>query len=187
MGEYTVNQVLGGMRGMKGLFQDVSTVDPVDGLKVRGYSIPQMKAQLQSAIPDGEPLPEATLWLCLTGEIPTDQQVADLRAELNTHSKLDQSVVDFILSLPRETHGMTMLSQALLFLQKDSVFAKTYNEGKTHKSEYWRTYYEDSIQLIAKMPRLAATIYRHKYHNSELISADENLDWAGNYAHMMGF
>jgi citrate synthase len=71
MGEYTVNQVLGGMRGIKGLFQDVSSVDPDVGLTIRGYSIPEMKKLLPTAIDGGEPLPEATLWLCLTGEIPT--------------------------------------------------------------------------------------------------------------------
>jgi len=37
------------------------------------------------------------------------------------------------------------------------------------------------------MPRLAATIYRLKYHNSELIEADNSLDWAANYSNMLGF
>lgn len=40
---------------------------------------------------------------------------------------------------------------------------------------------------MAKIPRLAAIIYRHKYHHGNLISADPKLDWAANYAHMMGF
>lgn len=40
---------------------------------------------------------------------------------------------------------------------------------------------------MAKLPRIAATIYRHKYRNSQLIEADNNLDWAANFAHMLGF
>ena len=40
---------------------------------------------------------------------------------------------------------------------------------------------------MAKLPRIAATIYRHKYRNSQLIKADNNLDWAANFAHMLGF
>mmetsp|Transcript_77563 Transcript_77563/g.107767 ORF Transcript_77563/g.107767 Transcript_77563/m.107767 type:complete len:103 (+) Transcript_77563:586-894(+) len=43
------------------------------------------------------------------------------------------------------------------------------------------------MDLIAKVPRVAAIIYRHLFHNGDIISADSNLDWAGNYAHMMGF
>lgn len=43
------------------------------------------------------------------------------------------------------------------------------------------------MDLIAKIPRIAAYIYRHKYRNDDFIEADENLDWAGNYAHMMGY
>lgn len=34
---------------------------------------------------------------------------------------------------------------------------------------------------------MAAIIYRHKYFNSEIIDADETLDWAANYAHMLGY
>lgn len=42
------------------------------------------------------------------------------------------------------------------------------------------------MNLNAKIPRIAAMIYRHKYHNGDFIEADEKLDWAGNYASMMG-
>ena len=37
-----MNQALGGMRGVKGLFYDQSTVDPIDGVLFRGYSIPEL-------------------------------------------------------------------------------------------------------------------------------------------------
>lgn len=56
---------------MKGLFQDISTVDPDDGVTIRGKSIPEMMEELPSLKEEGEPLPEATLWLALTGEVPT--------------------------------------------------------------------------------------------------------------------
>lgn len=47
-------------------------------------------------------------------------------------------------------------------------------------------FHEDAMDLLAKIPRLAAYIYRHKYFNDKFIEADSNLDWAGNYAHMLG-
>lgn len=82
---------------------------------------------------------------------------------------------------------MTMLSMALLYLQKDSKFAKLYDEGKISKKDYWEPFYEDAMDLIAKIPVISAIIYRHKYHDSKLIASDSKLDWAGNYSHMMGF
>jgi citrate synthase len=43
------------------------------------------------------------------------------------------------------------------------------------------------MNLIAKLPSLAAMIYRHKYKNNDLISVNKEFDWAGNYAHMLGY
>ena len=60
---------------------------------------------------------------------------------------------------------MTMLSMALLYLQKDSQFFKAYQSG-VHKTKYWEYYYEDSMDLLAKLPHICAMIYRHKYKNS---------------------
>lgn len=34
---------------------------------------------------------------------------------------------------------------------------------------------------------MAAIIYRHKYHRGDIIASDPNLDWAADYAHMLGF
>lgn len=93
----------------------------------------------------------------------------------------------YILSLPKDMHPMTMLSSCVLYLQYDSLFSSLYFKGLTHKKDYWQLYYEDSMNLIAKIPRIAAMIYRHKYHNSDIIHADDHLDWAGNYAHMLGY
>lgn len=75
---------------------------------------------------------------------------------------------------------------SLLQLQKDSHFFKAYQNG-VNKSKYWEYYFEDSMDLLAKLPHICATIYRHKYKNSELIEADSNLDWAGNFSHMLGY
>lgn len=79
-----------------------------------------------------------------------------------------------------------MLSMALLHLQQGSHFFKAYQSG-VNKSKYWEHYYEDSMDLLAKLPHICAIIYRHKYHDSKIIAADPTLDWAGNFSHMLGF
>jgi citrate synthase len=42
------------------------------------------------------------------------------------------------------------------------------------------------MNLIARLPRVAAYIYRRSFHNGNHIAPDPNLDWGGNYAHMLG-
>jgi len=55
IGNITVNQALGGMRGVKGLFYDQSTVDPIDGVLFRGYSIPELHDLLPKKISASDP------------------------------------------------------------------------------------------------------------------------------------
>ena len=55
-----------------------------------------------------------------------------------------------------------------------------------HKAKYWEYCFEDSLDLIAKLPQLAALIYRKAYKGGQYIEPDAKLDWAGNLAHMMG-
>ena len=43
------------------------------------------------------------------------------------------------------------------------------------------------MDLLAKLPHICATIYRHKYKGSKLIEPNHHLDWAGNFSHMLGY
>ena len=72
-----------------------------------------------------------------------------------------------------------------MYAQPESRFAAAYAEG-IKKTAYWEPIYEDSLNLIAKLPGLAALIYRNVYHGGKTIDADPKLDWAANLAHMMG-
>jgi citrate synthase len=46
--------------------------------------------------------------------------------------------------------------------------------------------YEDAMNILAKLPLIASYIYRKTYKNDEHIPPDPNLDWGGNFAHMVG-
>ena len=50
---------------------------------------------------------------------------------------------------------MSQLSAAVNALQSESKFAKAYSNG-VHKSKYWEFVYEDTMDLIAKLPTVAA-------------------------------
>lgn len=141
---------------------------------------------LPTAEPNGEPLPEGLLWLLLTGDVPTKEQATALTESLRPRAKLPVHVQKVLDAMPADTHPMTFLSQAILALQPSSHFSKAYEKG-VHKSEYWKHYYEDSMDIIAQLPQIAAMIYRKVYKNAAYIPPDAHLDWAGNLSHMMGF
>ena len=64
------------MRGIKGLVTETSVLDPDEGIRFRGYSIPECQKLLPKAAGGEEPLPEGLFWLLLTGEVPSQEQVA---------------------------------------------------------------------------------------------------------------
>jgi citrate synthase len=80
---------------------------------------------------------------------------------------------------------MTQLSSAILALQTDSVFAAEYAKG-THKTKYWEHTYEDMMNLIARIPRVAALIYRQTYFDGKIADYDTSLDYSGNFCKMLG-
>jgi citrate synthase len=81
---------------------------------------------------------------------------------------------------------MTQFSVAIMAMQNTSVFAQRYNTGM-NKSEYWDATYEDTMNLVARLPRIAAYIYRRVYYNGDHILPDISLDWSANYANMLGY
>jgi citrate synthase len=183
--DVTISQAYGGMRDIKSMIWETSLLDANEGIRFRGFAIPELRAQL----PKGkgrEPLPEGIFWLMLTGDIPTEAEVEWLTAEWKRRAAIPEFVFDTLRALPEDTHAMSMFTMGIMALQNESVFAKRYEEGMP-KSEYWEATYEDAMNLIARLPRLAAFIYRHKYRESQHIAPDENLDWAANFAHMMGY
>lgn len=180
-----LEQVYGGMRNITCMIWEPSLLDSEEGIRFRGFSIPELQEKLPAASKGKEPLPEGLFWLMLVGEVPTKEQVKWLTENWVRRANVSEHVFRAIDALPVETHPMTQLSVAVMAMQNSSVFAQRYASGM-NKSEYWDATYEDTMYLIAKLPRVAAYIYRRVYHNGEQTLPDISLDWAGNYAHMLG-
>lgn len=66
---------MGGMRGIPGMLWETSLLDSEEGIRFRGYTIPELQQKLPTAVSGGEPLPEGLFWLLLTGDVPTKAQV----------------------------------------------------------------------------------------------------------------
>ena len=186
LGEYTIEQVYQGMHGMIGMVTETSKLDSEEGIRFRGYTIPELRAKLPKAPGGTEPLPEGIFYLMLIGELPTEEDVNQVSNNWARRSNVPKHVFDMIDSLPLSTHPMTLFSAAVLALQTESVFAAAYRKG-INKKDYWDPIYEDVMNLIARLPRVAAYIYRRLYKNDVHIEPDPKLDWAANFAHMLGF
>lgn len=186
IGEVTLSQVYQGMRGITGLVTETSLLDAQEGIRFRGYSIPELQDKLPKSPNGSEPLPEGLFYLMLLGELPTQADVEHVTAILQRRSHVPSHVFAAIDALPITAHPMTMFVTGVMALQTESYFAKSYAEG-INKKDYWEPTFDDAVILIARLPRIAAYIYRRKYKNGEHIQPNGMLDWAGNLAHMLGY
>ncbi|MBS1771853.1 MAG: citrate (Si)-synthase, eukaryotic [Bacteroidetes bacterium] len=182
----TIAQAYQGMRGIPGLITETSLLDSNEGIRFRGYSIPELREKLPHAPGGSEPMPEGLFYLMLTGEVPNQENAEHISATWARRSHVPNHVFASIEALPVSTHPMTQFCIAVLALQTESKFAKAYEEGIS-KKEYWDYVYEDTMTLIARLPRVAAYIYRRKYKDGEHIQPDGMLDWSANFAHMLGY
>jgi citrate synthase len=186
IGEVTLAQIYQGMRGMTGLVTETSLLDANEGIRFRGYSIPELQTRLPKAKGGSEPLPEGLFYLMLVGELPNEEDVQRVTSILQRRSHVPNYVFDTIEALPVNSHPMTQFVVGIMALQTESKFQKKYGEGM-NKKDYWEATFEDSMDLLARLPRIAAYIYRRKYKDGEHIQPNGLLDWAGNFAHMMGY
>jgi citrate synthase len=98
----------------------------LQGIHFRGFSLPECQAKLPAAKEGGEPLPEGFLWLLLTGEVPTKEQVDTVTADLRSRSKVPGHVFDVINAFPVTAHPMTQLTAGVMALQvhiQNSLFS----------------------------------------------------------------
>jgi len=173
--QVTLSQAYGGMRGVKGLVCDTSEVPPDKGLIIRGIELKELTAKL----------PEEIFWLLLSGSLPGTAELAEIRGELSARSEVPGYVWDVIKAMPAGSHPMAMFNTAILVMQKESVFCSKYNAGMT-KDEYWTATLEDALSIVAKLPAIAAGIYRMRFGKGERIPSDGSLDWGADYVNMLG-
>ncbi len=181
----TVEQIYGGVRGVPVQVSDISYVDPQEGIRFRGYSIPEILEALPKWEGSEYPMVGGLYYLLMANAIPTKAQAQEVEKEWKTRSEIPQYVYDVLRAMPKETHPMVLFSQGILIMQNESVFAKKYEEG-IPKDEYWRYYLEDSLNLTARLPGLAAFIYNLKYRDGQIVKPNPDLDWGANFAYMIG-
>jgi len=175
IGEVTLAQVYGGMRGIKGLVCDTSSVSPDTGLIIRGKPLLDIT----------DILPEEVFHLLLTGDLPNDNQLKDIQNQLKEHEEVPEYVWDVLKAMPKDSHPMAMFNTAILVMEKESIFHQQYDKG-LKKNQYWEAILDDGIRLVAKLPNIGAGIYRMRFDKGERIAPEPSLDWGANFGHMLG-
>ena len=160
--QVTIEQCVGGARGIRSLVTDISYLDPMEGIRFRGKTIPETFAALPKVPGSDYPYVEGFWYFLMTGDVPTKEETLAVAEDFKTRARVPQYVFDVLRAMPRDTHPMTMFSAAILSMQRESLFAKRYDDGMK-KTEYWDPMYEDCTNLMAKLPAIAAYIYRMKY------------------------
>lgn len=190
LGEVTVDQCIGGSRDVKCMYYETSLLDANEGIRFRGFSIPELQQKLptfKGPAGQGEPIPEALLWLLLTSELPTVEQARSVTEELRSRAKLPAHVESVLKSLPKGTHPMTQFSIGLAACQTDSKFAKAYEKG-VHKNQYWEHTLEDVLDVIAKLPEIAAIVYQNSFKDGKVPKVnDASLDYSATFNRMLGY
>ena len=173
--DVTLTQAYGGMRGVKGLVCDTSSVSPDTGLIIRGKPLLDII----------DILPEQVLFLLLADEMPDEDALTNLQSQLSEHAVVPDYIWTILNSMPEDSHPMAMLNTAVLAMEKESVFRKNYDKGLS-KEDFWKPMLEDGLSLIAKLPAIGAGVYKIRFQKSGLIEPDGSLDWGANFAHMLG-
>lgn len=131
--QITAKHLETGMRGFPVGYCTTSSVDPQKGLYYQGRPV--------SELWNWEP--ERVIYLLFFGEEPTDHELHTFKEEIKSRSKLSPEVKKQINLLPKHSHPMALFAVAIMILGM--------LEGKGD-------YREDSMNLIAKLPELVATL-----------------------------
>ena len=133
--QVTIDQCIGGARDIRSLVTDISYLDPQEGIRFRGKTIPETFAALPKAPGSDYPTVESFWYFLLTGDVPTQAQVDEVVAEWKVRQEVPQYVFDAIRALPRDSHPMVMLSVGMLALQKDSKFCRFLQLGQVQQDD----------------------------------------------------
>lgn len=182
----TIAQAIGGMRGVKCLVTDVSHVNPETGIQFRGLTVPQVLKKLPKGNEGSMPLVGGMYHLLLTGEVPTKEQALEVEQAWAARAVLPDYLYETLMAMPRDTYPMTLFAQGVLALSRESKFTHAYHEGMK-REDYWEPALEDALDLTARLPMVAAFIYRMKYFDdTRKLHYDPAKDYGANFAAMMG-
>lgn len=158
--EITKDHLETGLRGFPVGYCTTSLVEPQKGLFYVERSITEL----------ADWTPEEVIYLLFTGKDRSDSGFSSFIADLKKRSKCNRETIDTIKKLPRKGHPTKLFMAAILVCGMI--------EGK---GDYW----EDGLNLVAKMPELAAAVINHHAGWGDSQPSNPDLGYIENFAHML--
>lgn len=162
-------------KGLAGVVADVTSVSKVNpetnSLLYRGYPVHELAATQPA---------EAVAYLLWNGELPTDDQLADLRRTERQHRALADDVKAVIDLTPLDAHPMDEIRSAVSVLgARDLAGTGSVLDASGTPAENLQR----SIRLFAALPAIVAYGQRRR-RGEELIAPRDDLDYAANFLWM---
>jgi citrate synthase len=147
-----------------------SAITYIDGdvgiLRYRGYPIEQVAEQASFL---------ETAYLLLEGELPNAEQEATWEEDVRVHTYVHTNIVKFMEGFRHDAHPMGMLLGAI------GALSTFYPDAKEIHDPHSR--YIQRVRLIAKMPTIAAFVFRHS-RGLPYVYPRNDLDYIGNFVNM---
>jgi citrate synthase len=147
-----------------------STITYIDGdagiLRYRGYPIEQVAEQASFL---------ETAYLLLEGELPTAPQLQAWEEDIRTHTYVHTNVPKFLEGFRYDSHPMGMLLGAVGALSTFYPDAKHISDPESR--------YLQRVRLMAKLPTVAAFIFRHS-RGLPYVFPNNDLGYIANFVNM---
>ena len=147
-----------------------SAITYIDGdagiLRYRGYPIEQVAEQATFL---------ETAYLLLEGELPTAAELRRWEDDVRSHTYVHTNVTKFLEGFRYDAHPMGMLLGAVGALSTFYPDAKNVSDPQNR--------YLQRVRLIAKLPTIAAYIFRHS-RGLPYVLPRNDLPYVGNYVNM---
>jgi len=158
--EVTRDHLENGLRGVPVGFCVTSQVDPQKGLSYVGRSVADLSFRD----------PVEVIYLLYYGEAGSSEQIAQFQAELGRRSKCKEETIRAIAALPKEGQAMDVFAAAILIA---GMFEGTGD------------YREDCLNVIAKLPEIAAVVINCHAGWGNILPSQMELGYVENFAHML--
>jgi citrate synthase len=146
----------------------ITFIDGNNGvLLYRGYPIEQLAEQSDFV---------ETAYLILFGELPTPQELDHWSRDIMLHTMLHENIKKFLEGFRYDAHPMGMFLSAVGALSTFYPDAKNIFDADSRRLQM--------IRLIAKVPGIAAYVYRHNI-GRPFVLPDNELSFSGNFLNML--
>jgi len=146
----------------------VTFIDGDQGVLLhRGYPIEQLAEKSQHL---------ELCYLLLNGELPSESELNDFIASVKSRAAVDSQFKEFFKGFKTDAHPMAIMCGVTGALAASFHNALNIDNAEDRK--------ETSLQLIAKIPTMAAMSYKNAL-GEDFVEPREDLDYAENFLHMM--